>query len=99
MTYAGNDVALCSIEIQGIRHGRKLRIACEIIDSFDENHNITATARLSAHPVAIAAQLLMGERIATRGVVPPEMSVAVDDFLRALRERGIKPEETSGEAR
>ena len=47
---------------------------------------------MSAYQVSIAAQLLAGNRIATCGVVPPEMCVPFEELLGAFAERGIKVE-------
>lgn len=97
MADAGRDLALCRIEVLGVRNGTEQRSGCKIIVFFNENDNITATMRVSAFPVSIVAQLLVGERIGTHGVVPPELCVSCEVFLGALAERGIMLEESSVE--
>jgi lysine 6-dehydrogenase len=89
MARTGKDVALCKVEIKGVRNGKKQPSEFKIIDFFDENDNITVTVRMSAYPLSVAAQLLAGKRIATCGVVPPEVCVPYEEFLGALTERGI----------
>jgi hypothetical protein len=49
--------------------------------------------RMSAYPLSVVAQLPAGNRIATCGVVPPEICMPFEELLGALPERGIKIEE------
>jgi lysine 6-dehydrogenase len=90
MVETGKDAVLCKIEVKGVQQARKQLSESKIIDFFSENDNITGTMRMSAYPISIVAQLLVGNRIATCGVVPPEICVPYEDFLGALAERGIR---------
>lgn len=50
---------------------------------------LSAVARDTGFPPSIVAQLLLGGRMRSRGVLPPEQCVPVAPFLRALAERGL----------
>ena len=50
---------------------------------------LSAVARDTGFPPAIVASLLLEGRIKERGVLPPELCVPVDPFLKALAARGM----------
>jgi saccharopine dehydrogenase-like NADP-dependent oxidoreductase len=50
---------------------------------------LSAVARDTGFPAAIVARMILSGAIRGRGVLPPERSVPVRPFLRALAERGL----------
>jgi lysine 6-dehydrogenase len=86
---SGRDVVLLRVYIIGKKSGVVRRLAYELIDSYDENENITAMMRTTAFPTSIIGQFVAGDRVKTRGVATPEMCIPLEPLLEELNHRGI----------
>jgi len=85
----GPDVVLLRVELRGDgRHTSKI-LRFQLIDSFDENANITAMMRTTAFPTSVIAQMIAGGRIQGTGVRTPEQCVKLEPLLSELEVRGI----------
>jgi len=65
------------------------KAAFEIVAYADGPSALTAMMRTTGFPVAVAAQFLAEGKATRPGAVPPEEAFAPDEFLAALRARGI----------
>jgi len=85
----GPDAVLLRVELRGDgRHTTKI-LRFQLVDSFDENANITAMMRTTAFPTSIIAQMIAGGRIQGKGVRTPEQCVELDPLLSELEVRNI----------
>jgi len=85
----GPDVVLLRVELRGDgRHTSEI-LRFQLVDSFDENVNITAMMRSTAFPTSIIAQMIAGGRIQGKGVRTPEQCVELDPLLSELEVRNI----------
>jgi len=66
-----------------------LRVRHEMTARPQRRPALSAVARDTGFPPAIVAGLLLEGRIPERGVLPPELCVPVDPFLKALAARGM----------
>ncbi len=87
---SGPDVVLLRVEIQGERAGTSQTLTYNLIDFYQENHNITAMMRTTAFPTSVIAQMICDGKIFVRGVVPPEQYVPLEPLLDELKSRSIK---------
>ena len=83
------DVVLLRVMIRGKRAGTAQTLVFELIDFYQENHNISAMMRMTAFPTSVIAQLIVGGTIRQRGVLTPEQCVPLDPMLSELTARGI----------
>lgn len=83
------DVVLVRVTAEGERDGRRGRLVLEIIDVHDARTGHSAMARTTAYPAAAIAYQLAAGAITRRGVLPGELCVPLDDFVAAVRARGI----------
>lgn len=85
----GFDVVLLRTEIKrdGRHTGKTLRF--QLIDSFDENANISSMMRTTAFPTSVIAQMITRGRIQGTGVRTPEQCVELDLLLSELELRNI----------
>ena len=84
------DVVLIRIEIEGKRNGKKVRKTYDCIDYYDPKTKLTSMQRTTGFPVAIIAQLLATGQIKTKGVIPQELAVPGNIFIKELKKRNIK---------
>jgi lysine 6-dehydrogenase len=83
------DAVLVRVTVQGTKHGGRRRYEYELVDRADERNGITAMMRCTAYPASVVLQLLASKRIEPRGVVVQERCVPAEEFIAALRRRGI----------
>ena len=95
----GNDVVILEVEIVGVQDGRERTLTFGLVDSYDENDNITAMMRCTAFPTSIIGQMIVNGNILARGVATPEQCVPLEPFLSELRGRKIDVVQRVTEAR
>ena len=64
-----------------------------MMDYYDEETGLTAMMRSTGFASAIIAQMLAEDKITKKGVVPQELSVPAEDFVRELPKRNLILEE------
>ena len=90
----GPDVVLTRVTIQGALNGVPKKLEYEMIDYYDTTRKITSMMRTTAFPTSIIAQMVVNGTITTRGVMPPEQCVPLDQFITELKKRNIIIKET-----
>lgn len=89
------DLTAMRVSVEGRLDGRPARIEWTLLDHFDASTGHSSMARTTAFPAAAVARMLASGVIATPGVHPPErladFSGCVENLLRQLRTRGIRP--------
>jgi saccharopine dehydrogenase-like NADP-dependent oxidoreductase len=83
------DVTLVRVTIDGTRDGKRSRLVLEVIDYHDPKTGHSAMARTTAYPAAAVAYMLGAGAVQKRGVLPGELAVPLDEFVSAVRARGI----------
>ncbi len=89
---SGKDVTLLRVTVEGWKGTESRRVEFEMIDYYDEKTGLTSMMRTTSFPAAIAAVMLADGTISQRGVLPPEVSIPPEPFLRELAERGVHVE-------
>jgi len=87
------DVVLVSVGLQGKIEGKSRSLNYRMIDYYDEETGLTAMMRSTGFASAIIAQMLAEDRITKKGVVPQELSVPAEEFVRELPKRNLNLEE------
>jgi len=87
------DLTLLRVDVSGKKGNRRVHRRYEIIDHYDAKHGITSMARTTAYPCSIATQLLGSDKIAPKGLCPPELVFKNElrkEFLDYLNGRGLR---------
>jgi lysine 6-dehydrogenase len=82
------DVVALRVEIDGVRDGAALHLVYELIDRSGAVAGISAMMRTTGYSLSIMGQLMARGRIAP-GVHTPDVGVPGDEYLSALRARGV----------
>lgn len=90
VTFPGDrDVCAIRILATGRKDGRPAEAVVEMLDFYDEETGFTAMERTTGWDVAIVAAMIARGQT-PRGVVPVELAVPSDLFVRELARRGIE---------
>jgi lysine 6-dehydrogenase len=85
----GKDVSVVRTTIEGWKGTEARRIEYEVIDYFDDESGLTSMMRTTSFTATVAAAMMADGTISERGVLPPERSIPPEEFIEALRARGI----------
>lgn len=89
LTFNDKDVVLLRVEIKGKIKNNPRTLTYEMIDYYDDLHDITAMMRTTSYPTSIIAQMVLDGRISQRGVVPPEYCTNENEMINELKKRNI----------
>ncbi len=88
------DVVLLRVTAEGSVAGRAREVAYEMVDTYDEETELSAMMRTTGFPVAQIGMMLASGQISTRGALPQEVCVPTAAFLSGLKARGLTIHET-----
>lgn len=89
-----SDAVLLRVIVSGEAHGMPATYEYNLVTKKDLSVNETAMARATANTISIVAQMIGNGTITKRGVHPPEMIVPGEQYIEAMKERGVVIEET-----
>jgi saccharopine dehydrogenase-like NADP-dependent oxidoreductase len=88
-----NDLLVMRIEVIGFLNGERICLTHQLMDSFDEEKNVSAMGRTTAYTASTVSGLLIKGLIKRKGVFPPELLGANNElsqiFFKDLKEKGI----------
>ena len=83
------DVVLMRVEVTGTQRGESVRQIFEMIDVHDPKTGHSAMARTTGYSAAAVAYMLAAGAISQRGVLPGEHALPLEEYLGAVRARGL----------
>lgn len=83
------DAVLLRVLVSGEKDGKSMTYEYDLLTQKEESNNITAMARATANTMSIVAQMIGTGQISKRSVYPPEKIVPGDNYIAALKERGV----------
>jgi lysine 6-dehydrogenase len=89
LTDDDTDVVLLRVSIEGQLQDEPQRLVYELIDRACAQTGHSAMARSTAYPAAAVAYMLAAGAIERRGVQPGELAVPLEEFVSAVRARGL----------
>jgi lysine 6-dehydrogenase len=84
----GHDLVALRVEAEGRKNGEPHRIVFDLIDYHDDRTGITAMERTTGFSLSITGQMQATGAIPA-GVLTPDLAVPADQYIDALRRRGI----------
>jgi len=90
----GRDLVALRVEVKGKKDGRNASSRWQMVDRYDEQHDVTAMMRTTGYSLAITGLLLLDGRIAAPGVHTPDACVPAAPYIEELARRGVVIEET-----
>jgi lysine 6-dehydrogenase len=84
----GHDLVALRVEAEGRKNGEPHRIVFDLIDYHDDRTGITAMERTTGFSPSITGQMQAAGAVPA-GVLTPDLAVPADQYIDALRRRGI----------
>lgn len=88
-----NDYNILRVVVEGRGRGRRVRHTLDAAAGAAPARRLSAVAVITGFPAAILARMIADGRIGARGVVPPEVAVPAEEFIRELKRRAIRVRE------
>jgi lysine 6-dehydrogenase len=85
-----DDLTVVRVQFEGSDEGHAKMHRLDIIDHRDSANDLTSMMRMTAFPAAIILQMACDGRITQHGVIPQEIAVDPDEFVKELQARAIK---------
>lgn len=90
----GRDLIALLVEVRGKKGGRRAGTRWQLVDRYDEKHDVTSMMRTTGYSLAITALMQLDGRIGAAGVHTPDECVPAAPYIEELARRGIVIEET-----
>ena len=87
------DLTVMVNRVEGLRKGKRQILTCSLMIERDLMTGLMAMSMGVAYPACIAAEMIVKEEIAGKGVLSPATDVPCDLFMDQLNKRGIKVNE------
>jgi lysine 6-dehydrogenase len=83
------DLVALRVLVSGTKNGAAKTLGWELIDYYDEQHNISAMMRTTGYSLSIIGQLQARGQITPAGVYTPDECIPAELYLAELAKRGI----------
>jgi lysine 6-dehydrogenase len=88
------DLIALRVEVLGTKGGKRAGTRWQMVDRYDEAHDVTAMMRTTGYSLAITGLMQLDGRIGAAGVHTPDECVPAGAYIAELARRGIVIEET-----
>ncbi|MBX5326198.1 MAG: saccharopine dehydrogenase family protein [Candidatus Bathyarchaeia archaeon] len=88
------DAASIVVTVTGKKEGESLKCFYSLVYRHHEKYGVSALAYLTGMPLSVASQMLAKGEIKQTGVLPPEIALKPEPFMKELAKRGVKITET-----
>jgi len=85
-----DELKSLQVELKGKKDGEDKRLVFETVVRSSEKWKLRATAIWTGVPAAIATHWLGKGKIGVKGVIPPEVGIEPEEFLKELAKRDIQ---------
>jgi lysine 6-dehydrogenase len=89
------DLVALQVEVTGTRGGKAAGTRWQMVDLYDEEHDVTAMMRTTGYSLAITGIMQLDGRIPKPGVFTPDEIVPAQAMIDELAKRGIILRETT----
>jgi lysine 6-dehydrogenase len=91
----GRDLVALRVVVSGNKAGKSVTKAFELVDRYDETHDVSAMMRTTGYSLAITGLMQVRGQVKPTGVHTPDECIPAEAYIAALRKRGINIKELS----
>jgi len=84
------DAVLMRVLICGMRGDKEYTLVYEMIDTYNQEQQLSAIKRCTGFPAAAIAYLIATRAVLGGGAAPPERIIPRDQFFELIQERGLQ---------
>jgi lysine 6-dehydrogenase len=85
----GHDLVALRVTVEGKKAGKSRKIGWELVDYYDEAHDISAMERSTGYSLSITGQMQARGEIGKAGVYTPDEAVPAEKYITELAKRGV----------
>jgi lysine 6-dehydrogenase len=86
----GRDLVALRVVVSGEKAGKSATITFELVDRYDEKHDVSAMMRTTGYSLAITGLMQVRGQVKPTGVHTPDECVPAEPYIAELRKRGIE---------
>jgi lysine 6-dehydrogenase len=85
----GHDLVALRVVVEGQKKGKRKTIGWELVDYYDEKHDISAMERSTGYSLSITGQMQARGEIGKSGVFTPDEAIPPEKYISELAKRGV----------
>jgi lysine 6-dehydrogenase len=85
----GRDLVALRVVVSGEKAGKSATKTFELVDRYDEKHDVSAMMRTTGYSLAITGLMQVRGQVKPTGVHTPDECVPAEPYIAELRKRGI----------
>ena len=85
----GHDLVALRVVVEGQKKGKRKTIGWELVDYYDEKHDISAMERSTGYSLSITGQMQARNEIGKSGVFTPDEAIPPEKYISELAKRGV----------
>ena len=86
----GRDLVALRVFAEGTRGGKRTKVGWEMVDFYDEKHDISAMERSTGYSLSITGQMQVRGEIGKTGVFTPDEAIPSEKYVSELAKRGVE---------
>ncbi|MGH7603509.1 MAG: saccharopine dehydrogenase family protein [Gemmatimonadaceae bacterium] len=85
----GHDLVALRVVVEGVKKGKPKTIGWQLVDYYDEKHDISAMERSTGYSLSITGQIQARGEIGKSGVFTPDEAIPPEKYISELAKRGV----------
>jgi lysine 6-dehydrogenase len=90
----GRDLVALRVVVAGTKAGKPATKAFELVDRYDEAHDISAMMRTTGYSLSITGLMQARRQVTPPGVYTPDECIPAPTYIAELRKRGVEIKES-----
>jgi lysine 6-dehydrogenase len=90
----GHDLVALRVVVSGKKGGKPASKSFELVDRYDEKHEVSAMMRTTGYSLSITGQMQVRGKVKPAGVHTPDECIPAAEYIAELRKRGIDIKES-----
>jgi lysine 6-dehydrogenase len=86
----GKDLVALRVFAEGTKDGKPKKVGWELVDFYDEKHDISAMERSTGYSLSITGQMQARGEIGKAGVFTPDEAIPAEKYVSELAKRGVE---------
>jgi lysine 6-dehydrogenase len=86
----GKDLVALRVFAEGTKDGKPKKAGWELVDFYDEKHDISAMERSTGYSLSITGQMQARGEIGKAGVFTPDEAIPAEKYVSELAKRGVE---------
>ena len=85
----GKDLVALRVTVEGTKNGKPTTLGWELVDMYDEKHDISAMMRTTGYSLSITGQMQVSGEVQPAGVHTPDECIPAVRYIEELGKRGV----------